>query len=186
MRYTAEHKQETRARLLSMGGAVVKKNGFATTGVDSLMGAVGLTGGAFYCHFSSKSDLLRAVIERELGLSREMLTSRDELSLEAWLNDALNRYLSYDHVKHPENGCPLPALSTEVARSTKPVKRVYEGQLTQLQQRLAKRLGQDGAWGAIAQCVGAIVIARAMASETGGKKVLNSSKRFLKQSLLQE
>lgn len=184
MRYAAGHKQATRNRLLESGGAVIKKNGFATTGVDSLMEAVGLTGGAFYSHFHSKSDLLQAVIVRELGVSREMLASEPNLPLDQWLPRALDRYLGFDHVKHPESGCPLPALSAEVARSDKRVKRAYETALADIEGRLAKRMGHDAAWAAIAQCVGAIVIARAMATEANGKKVLNASKRFMKKALL--
>ncbi len=184
MRYAAGHKEATRARLLSAGGAVIKKNGFATTGVDSLMETVGLTGGAFYSHFSSKSDLLEAILARELNLTREMLTSKQDLPLEQWLSETLNRYLSFEHVKHPETGCPIPALSTEVARSDKAVKRAYEAMLAEIKNRLAKRIGQDAAWAAIAQCVGAVVIARAMASDASGKKVLASSRNFLKKALL--
>ena len=39
MRYSPEHKENTRARLLEVGGALAKKDGFGTTGVDSLMAA---------------------------------------------------------------------------------------------------------------------------------------------------
>jgi TetR/AcrR family transcriptional regulator, transcriptional repressor for nem operon len=186
MRYATGHKEATRARLLSMGGAVVKKHGFATTGVDSLMEAVGLTGGAFYTHFSSKSELLQAILERELATSYEMLASKSGLPLEKWLLHVLDQYLTFDHVKHPESGCPVPALSNEVARSDKAVKRVYETALGKMQSGLAQRLGDDAAWATIAQCVGAVLIARAMASETGGKKVLASSRSFLKKALLKK
>ena len=55
MRYSAEHKQQTREKLLHSSGALAKAGGFATTGVDGLMKAIGLTGGAFYSHFPSKN-----------------------------------------------------------------------------------------------------------------------------------
>jgi TetR/AcrR family transcriptional repressor of nem operon len=54
MRYSPEHKEETRARLLKTTGSLVKKKGFAATGVDGLMAAAELTSGAFYSHFRSK------------------------------------------------------------------------------------------------------------------------------------
>lgn len=186
MRYAAGHKEATRERLLSTGGAVIKKNGFATTGVDSLMEAVGLTGGAFYTHFSSKSKLLRAILERELALSQEMIASKSGLPLDKWLSQVLDQYLTFDHVKHPESGCPIPALSNEVARSDKTVKRAYETALGQMQSGLAQRLGDEAAWALIAQVVGAVLIARAMASEASGKKVLTSSRSFLKKALLKK
>ncbi|MGX8249106.1 TetR/AcrR family transcriptional regulator, partial [Escherichia coli] len=72
MRYSAEHKAETRERLLASSGALAKQQGFAVTGVDALMKTVGLTGAAFYSHFPSKDDLFAELIERELrnSLSR--------------------------------------------------------------------------------------------------------------------
>ncbi|WP_447430829.1 TetR/AcrR family transcriptional regulator [Cupriavidus basilensis] len=73
MRYSASHKAATRQRVLEASGALVKREGFAATGVDQLMGAAGLTGGAFYSHFDSKQALLREVIARELQRSRELL-----------------------------------------------------------------------------------------------------------------
>ena len=66
MRYPQNRKAETRQKLIEKAGALAKKEGFATTGVDSLMASVGLTGGAFYSHFDSKSELLVEIINREL------------------------------------------------------------------------------------------------------------------------
>ena len=76
MRYTPEHKDKTRARLLAVGGSVAKKNGFGSTGVDSLMAAVGLTSGAFYAHFRSKAELLEAIVDQELGRSIEWFANK--------------------------------------------------------------------------------------------------------------
>ena len=50
MRYSAEHKAQTREKLLHSSGAIAKQGGFASAGVDGLMKAIGLTGGAFYSH----------------------------------------------------------------------------------------------------------------------------------------
>lgn len=57
MRYSSTHKQETRQKLLDSSRAIAKKGGFDSTGVDALMSAIELTGGAFYSHFRSKADL---------------------------------------------------------------------------------------------------------------------------------
>ena len=54
MRYSAKHKAETRQKLIEKAGALAKKDGFATTGVDGLMSTVGLTGGAFIVTFHLK------------------------------------------------------------------------------------------------------------------------------------
>ncbi len=64
MRYAATHKEETREKLIESSRALAKKGGFETTGVDALMKAIGLTGGAFYSHFRSKDELFAAIVER--------------------------------------------------------------------------------------------------------------------------
>ena len=69
MRYSADHKAQTRDKLLCSSSAIAKRGGFAATGVDGLMKAIGLSGGAFYSHFPSKNDLFSAIVERELSQS---------------------------------------------------------------------------------------------------------------------
>ena len=71
MRYPPGHKEEKRKELLAISGAAVQQGGFAATGVDALMQAAGVTSGAFYSHFASKGELLKAVIGHELAISRE-------------------------------------------------------------------------------------------------------------------
>ena len=83
MRYSASHKEQTRQRLIESSGAIAKRGGFATTGVDGLMKAIGLTGGAFYSHFPSKGDLFTEVVRRELSqspiLARDGVAERTRL-----------------------------------------------------------------------------------------------------------
>ena len=73
MRYSASHKQETRERLLQSSAAQAKNEGFSTVGVDALMKAIGLSGGAFYSHFTSKDELFSSIVERELSQSLSLI-----------------------------------------------------------------------------------------------------------------
>lgn len=45
MRYSANHKLETKEKLLESSAVSAKKSGFSTVGVDGLMKAIGLSGG---------------------------------------------------------------------------------------------------------------------------------------------
>lgn len=169
---------------MESSGAIAKKKGFATTGVDSLMKTVGLTGGAFYKHFSSKTELLQAIIEHEMALSMKYFADNPEQSFDEWLDQRVDRYLSLSHVKHPGEGCVLPALSPEIARSGDDVKATCEKALIEIKNGLARRLkNDDDAWALLAQCVGAIVIGRAMHKEGTSKAILKASKKFLKDNL---
>jgi TetR/AcrR family transcriptional regulator, transcriptional repressor for nem operon len=179
MRYSATHKQETREKLLNSSRAIAKKKGFDSTGVDAFMTAIGLTGGAFYSHFGSKDEMFAALIERELDLSTDMLAG-DENSPPDHVAKRLRSYLSTYHATHPEEGCVLPTLGPEIARASPQVKARVERALKRLHDNWAERLkDSDAGWALIAQCVGALVLARAVESERTRQEILASSRRFL-------
>lgn len=184
MRYRPGHKEEKRKELLKASGGLVKKSGFAATGVDALMQAAGMTSGAFYSHFDSKSDLLKALIETELLASREMWAGNPHDTAEEWLSFELDRYLNLGHVRHPEAGCMLPSLAAEIARTDSSVRELYEKEFLKGQEILAKRLGSEElAWAFICQLVGAILMARAMPNEATQRAIIEASKRFLKDAM---
>ena len=182
MRYSAEHKAETREKLLQASGVLAKRGGFAGTGVDGLMKAIGLTGGAFYGHFSSKDELFAAIVERELSHSLELLgsgeASRDKL------RRCLAMYFSMKHVEQPDSGCALPTLGAEIARADLAVRETAEHWLVRLQQAWGEVLGDPQlAWAILAQCVGALLVARMLATPQRQEEVLNASRRLLDRQL---
>ncbi|BCD85448.1 TetR family transcriptional regulator [Pseudomonas solani] len=184
MRYSPTHKEETRQKLLESSGSIAKAGGFSSTGVDALMKAIGLTGGAFYSHFPSKDDLFTAIVERELSRSLIGQVAQGEGFDQARLQRCLEHYLSMAHVHNAEGGCAIPALGAEIARADLPVRETAEHWMLQLQQAWAEIL-EDGelAWAVISQCVGALVIARMLASESRQEEVLSAGRTLLMQAL---
>lgn len=181
MRYPPGHKQGKRQELLKASGELVKARGFAATGVDALTQAAGVTSGAFYSHFASKTDLLKALIESELQLSRDMWAGNPHETAQEWIDFELDRYLSLSHVQSPASGCVLPALIAEISRSNEDVRTLYEAELRKGMQLLAQRLGSEAlAWAFISQMVGALAMARAMPDEAGQLAILQASKQLLK------
>ncbi|AGW93014.1 MULTISPECIES: TetR/AcrR family transcriptional regulator [Cupriavidus] len=182
MRYSSTHKQETRERLLNSSRAIAKKGGFDSTGVDALMGAIGLTGGAFYSHFGSKAELFAAVIEQELANSTEMLAGEE--TAEDHFVKRIRSYLSSSHALHPESGCALPTLGPEIARAEPAVRASVERSAKKLQASWKERLDDpDAAWALLAQCVGAILLARVVETDRTRQQILASSRRFLGRSI---
>lgn len=186
MRYAATHKEETREKLIESSRALAKKGGFETTGVDALMKAIGLTGGAFYSHFRSKDELFAAIVERELEHSADMLAGTQD-SRADHVAKCLRGYLSTKHAAQPESGCALPALGAEIARAQPQVRTGVERSLRKLQRSWAERLDGDGdaAWAVMAQCVGALMLARVVESERTRQEILASARRSI-QGLLPE
>ncbi|OYU30618.1 MAG: TetR family transcriptional regulator [Comamonadaceae bacterium PBBC2] len=180
MRYSPDHKQGARARLVDTTGAHVKKNGFAATGVDGLMAAAGLTSGAFYSHFRSKSELLEAIIGNELQRSIALFSSpvlEDSLL-------AVEGYLSQAHVDHPEAGCAVPALAAEIARSGLSTQQVFEDGMLGLKDQIQNLVQDESkAWSIMAQLVGAVMIARGLPSESARAALLTGVMQQVKRLL---
>ena len=184
MRYKPEYKQQKRQELLNITGQIAKKNGFAATGVDGLMKAAGVTSGAFYSHFSSKQDLLKALVEYELQQSFNMWQSNPHHNAADWINFELDRYLTPSHLEHPEQGCVLPTLATEVARADDTIKQAYEKELLRGHALFSAHLAsEEKAWAIMSQLVGAVLIARAMHDPELQKSILQANKMVIQDYL---
>ena len=183
MRYTKTHKEETRQKLLDSSRAIAKKGGFKATGVDALMASIGLTGGAFYSHFSSKQALFEALVAQEMDNSSAMLAG-DQDSPDNHVAKCLRDYLSSFHAMNPDVGCVLPTLGAEIAQAGPEVRSTVEAALKRTQKSWSQRTGDpDAGWALIAQCVGALVLARAVESDRTRKEILSASRRFLDKAL---
>lgn len=118
MRYEAEHKTQTRDRIVRNASRKIRAEGLSGPGVASLMKASGLTVGGFYKHFKSKDDLLADAIA--LGFSEfgeKAQSSLKDVPREQWWKEIVRWYLSPAHCDHSDTGCPVTALAPEIARS---------------------------------------------------------------------
>jgi TetR/AcrR family transcriptional regulator, transcriptional repressor for nem operon len=184
MRYSPGHKAEARERLVRASGRLAKQEGFAGSGVDALAGAAGLTSGAFYRHFDGKADLLSAIVATELEATRERFASIDRDSDEELLC-AIDAYLSLAHVRHPEVGCLLPTLAPEIARAPSETRATFEQALAELAAVLSDKTGDRAVASAvISQCVGAVMIARALATDDAKREVLGAARQSVRTLLV--
>jgi TetR/AcrR family transcriptional repressor of nem operon len=70
MRYSAEHKQQTRERIVRAAARRFRSRGSEGAGIGDLMHDLRLTHGGFYRHFASKESLFAEAFEqglKELG-----------------------------------------------------------------------------------------------------------------------
>jgi RNA polymerase sigma-70 factor (TIGR02960 family) len=177
MRYPPNRSPESREKLVRASAGVAKRSGFAGTGVDALAKAAGFTSGAFYRHFEGKADLLEAIVERELETTRARFAALDA-GAEGQLLRAVDMYLSVAHVTAPEVGCVLPALSADVARAPDATRAVFEQALRELLAVLSEKVGDARVASALlTQCVGAVTIARALATEHARREVLGAARQ---------
>jgi TetR/AcrR family transcriptional regulator, transcriptional repressor for nem operon len=123
VRYTKEHKQATRQRIIEAAGRRFKQDGIDSSGVSTLMADAGLTNGAFYTHFASKDGLVSAVITDQL---RGQCESTDTLTPgRAGVEQLVRQYLSAEHRDNPGYGCPSAALLDEIGRCTDATRHAY-------------------------------------------------------------
>lgn len=172
MRYPPEHKAAARAKLIEAGGALAKKSGFAGTGMDALAAAAGVTTGAVYSQFRSKSDLLYAIVDHELSRTVEAFAGKkgeDLKKILAW-------YMSPRHAAHPEKGCPIPSLGPEIARADDATRQHFESLVGQLVSTVENGTeSRAEAWALLAQSIGGVILARAVFNPDVELEILNAA-----------
>ena len=138
VRYTKEHKQETRQRIIATAGRRLKRDGIDGSGVATLMKDAGLTNGAFYAHFASKEDLVANVLADQLRAQRHSFDAQppDRAGLEAFIR----AYLSSQHRDQCAEGCPSAALLDEIARRPPATRQVFTDELMRVIDDIAARL----------------------------------------------
>src|SRR5262249_57333866 len=67
MPYRPEHGAKTRARILHGARTLFNRRGFDGVSIDELMASAGLTRGAFYSYFQSKSQLYAEAVAQWLA-----------------------------------------------------------------------------------------------------------------------
>lgn len=172
MRYPKNHKDTSRQRLIEQSGSHAKKHGFNESGMASLAASAGVTTGALYKHFAGKADLFAAVITAELERTANMYGGFDPAD-DASVAKSLAGYVSLQHVRHPEQGCPLPSLTPEIARADDAAKAAYQAGLLEIHAKLRRLTAtSEDAWTLIAQNVGAVMLARAIPHEKLQREIL--------------
>jgi TetR/AcrR family transcriptional regulator, transcriptional repressor for nem operon len=138
MRYSKDHKQATRRRIVEAAGRRFKQDGIDGAGVATVMSDAGLTNGAFYNHFTSKEDLVANVLVDQLRAQRHSFDAQptDRAGLEAFIRS----YLSPEHRDHCADGCPSAALLDEIGRRPERTRQVFTDELMGVIDDIASRL----------------------------------------------
>ena len=191
MRYKAEHKVETRRRVLAEAARSIRTSGPDRVSVAEIMSGAGLTHGAFYAHFKSKDALVAGAIDEMFNDARRRLArSTADGSPAVGLARYIDFYLSTQHRDARGTGCPLPALSADLARLGPEARVRYGEGVDSLTRRLADTLALMGRGGAeaeaasvVAELVGAVALARAVSDPQQSDSILAASRTALRRRL---
>jgi TetR/AcrR family transcriptional regulator, transcriptional repressor for nem operon len=190
MRYRPEHKLETRQKIVKDASRRVRAEGLNGVAVSAVMKDAGLTHGGFYKHFESKDDLLLESLRDGFREIEDTLAHAAEQSPPgaAW-KAIVETYLNLELCDHPERGCPLAALSPELARADKRMKPQIAAELVNYKSRMVpfmpgeRTADKERAFFAIfSTMIGAIDIARLLPDRAMRGKVLACTRDFLLRS----
>jgi TetR/AcrR family transcriptional regulator, transcriptional repressor for nem operon len=171
MPYAEGHRDETKRRIVDSARRLFNRHGFDNVSLDGIMAGAGLTRGGFYSYFESKSELYSEVLGcfftdpewKNCWEGVEIDLKGAEVAPQV-----IRAYLSRQHYENVENSCPMVALPTDVARSSREAKRAFEAvfaamvSVLERSLRRDKRDGRTMAQALAALCVGGMVVARAM------------------------
>ncbi len=186
MRYAQEHKAKTRQKILKAAARLFREFGYDGVGVDAIMAEAGLTAGGFYAHFPSKRvlfDEALATASEAGGMAQAAATKSAGADESGRLRLMIKNYLSRQHRDQVADGCPLPALTPDAARGGETSRENYERQLLQFVNRLEALLPEgtaarrDIALALMAQCVGGLMLARAVKDERLSERILKACRQ---------
>jgi TetR/AcrR family transcriptional repressor of nem operon len=190
MRYGVNHKRRSRARILDSAAQQFRANGREAVRVADVMQAAGLTPGGFYKHFADKDQLFREAVKTSLEqTANAMKAVAQGVSRPEALKKVIATYLSEEHMSHPDFGCALAALGTEMARTPPEMKRAISEGLDAFASRLDFLMpGETAAQRRAAFLVlfpsmaGCIMAARAHADKDRQRQILSAGRAFFGQA----
>ena len=181
MRYSQDHKAQTHQRIIKEASARFRRDGIGATGLQPLMKALGLTHGGFYSHFKSKDEL----VEKALQAAGEQV---DVICAELFAQDRpleafIDAYLSEWHQTSPDEGCPLPTMSSELGlrgQQSPTTDVVLNARLEQVQGTLEDEDAADQSIVIMSTLVGALLLSRSVESPELAQRILDVTRAYLK------
>jgi len=186
MKVSREKAVANRERIIDAAAALFRTKGFDGIGVADIMKAAELTHGGFYGHFESKDDLIAKSNEKAMERAAKAWSRVTAEAPDRAFAALLDHYLTPRHRDDPSRGCSFAALGGDVARCAKPVRTAYAEGLEPLIGVLARALPNGSkatrrrkAIAALAEMIGAVILARAAAGTPLSDEILSASRQQL-------
>lgn len=192
MPYSAEHKQQTRTRIVEAARILFNRHGFQDVTIDMVMEDAGLTRGGFYNHFNTKEQLYHEAVSSFLhGRGAEW---RKDAGVDpaspgpVMVRQMILGYLSSDHLGDIDGQCPMIALPSDIARANPQVRESYQQLLEAMVGLFEIGIGSNEggdkngarqkALSMAALCVGGMVIARSLPDSRLAEEVRSAAQNY--------
>jgi TetR/AcrR family transcriptional repressor of nem operon len=191
MRYPAEHKQQTRERIVRAASRRFRSRGSEGAVIGDLMRDLRLTHGGFYRHFTSKEELFAAAFQQALAdASERARKALAQAKPGEELQAIIESYLDLDHCDDVEGGCPVAALAVEIPRHPKKTReamlQALRDHVSRLQPHIPGATDDERLRNAVTLLSGmggTLTIARAFSRKEDRRWILDSAKAFYLRAL---
>ena len=172
MRYSSDHKKESRSQLLAATGRGFRKRGYGGIGVDGLAKEGHVTSGAFYGHFGSKDEAFKETLTEGLDEFQHGVEQLQEELGSAWLPAFIDFYMEFRRTCDLSESCALQSLTVDVIRSTNDIKERFEESVQKIAMAIAIGLTggsqkdrEDRAYALLSILSGGVTMARAVTDQ---------------------
>ena len=189
MGHSKADKAKTHKRIVAIASKRFREEGLAGIGIAELMKEARLTVGGFYKHFKSRDALVAEAVYSALGTWRRRVDAAASGGPPVTYESLVDDYLSEAHRDHPGTGCPVGALTGDIARSDKRTRALVTRQIRDNIELLATLIRDTGekhkstakSQAALTYCalVGAIGMARAVSDERLSREILKTVAQIL-------
>ncbi len=183
MGHSQAEKAKSRQRILDAAALQIKEFGLEGVSIGELMKSAKLTHGGFYGHFSTRSDLIAAALDKALSDGAEWAISSGNAKGPRRLKSYLNSYLSKAHRDDPRSGCAISALAGDVARADLNTRKIMTAHFAKHVDILSGIVSDDAstesAISVLCTIVGAITLSRAISDDEAADKVLLAARKMI-------
>jgi len=165
----SEQKRETRQRILDAAARGFRRGGFGGLGVDGLAKEAGVTSGAFYVHFKSKSDAFRESVAQGVADVERGVRQFQTTSPKTWWSEFVRFYLGTKRKCDLAESCGLQSLASEVARADAASRKAFTAELMKVAQVIAEGprpsdapATTEDAYIALSTLIGTVTLTRAV------------------------
>ena len=137
----------SRERILATAEEIILQQGFAGTTIEEIIAKAAITKGGFFYHFSGKTEMARALIERYIQMDTDVFTSLSEQA-DKLSEDPLQRTLIFLNLFsemvvglpniHP--GCLAAAFTYETQQFDEEIRKRIEAGMREWRDMIAARL----------------------------------------------
>ncbi|WP_051205771.1 TetR/AcrR family transcriptional regulator [Oceanospirillum maris] len=180
MPWVPEHKEKTRNKILQSAARLFTHQGFDRVSINQVMQQAGLTRGAFYKYFSSKSELYsEAIIYGATQAAGKRLT--DAIGVQ----QVIDLYLSSEHLNSSRDVCPLAFLVSDITQREPMQQETYNKVLRGFIRLLTKESGQPEEQAILSSVlmIGGVALARAAGDSALSEQILSAAKQEAQRQL---